>query len=173
MPCHEPILHLVCGKIAAGKSTLCNHLGTVPGTVLIREDYWLTRVFPDTISTLEDYVRCSNRIKDALGPHVVDLLGAGLTVVLDFPGNTPNQRAWMRDVIDRSSASHRLHYLDVPDAICKARLRARNERGNHEFTVSDEQFDTITRYFAPPSPDEGFDVVVYGEGRAKPSPAPD
>jgi len=163
MPRHEPILHLVCGKIAAGKSTLCNHLASGPGTVLISEDFWLTRIFPGTISTLEDYVRCSNRIKDALGPHVVDLLGAGLTVVLDFPGNTLDQRKWMRGISAAAGVTPRLHFLNVPDDICKSRLRERNKTGNHGFTVSNDQFDLITRYFEPPASDEGFDLVLYDD----------
>jgi len=96
----KPVLHLVCGKIAAGKSTLCEQLASASRSVLISEDFWLTRVYPGEISTLEDYVRCSERLKKAIGPHVVDLLGAGLSVVLDFPANTPGQRRWMRDLIE-------------------------------------------------------------------------
>ena len=38
-----PTLHLVCGKIAAGKSTLANRLANAPATVLISEDYWMSR----------------------------------------------------------------------------------------------------------------------------------
>jgi predicted kinase len=37
-------LHLVCGKIAAGKSALSARLAEPPGTVLIRENSWLKRV---------------------------------------------------------------------------------------------------------------------------------
>jgi len=159
----DPVLHLVCGKIAAGKSTLCAHLASAPETLLISEDFWLARMFPGEIKTLEDYVRCSERLKKAIEAHVVDLLGAGLSVVLDFPANTPGQRRWMRDLIATAGVSHRLHYLDVADAVCKARLRERNRTGDHDFTVSDAEFDFITRHFVPPSPNEGFDVSVYGD----------
>jgi predicted kinase len=34
-------LPLVCGKIAAGKSTLCARLAAAPGAVLIEQDRWL------------------------------------------------------------------------------------------------------------------------------------
>ena len=51
--------------------------------------------------------------------------------------------------------------LDVPDAVCKARLRQRNAAGTHEFTVSDAEFDEITGYLVPPSADEGFETTVY------------
>ncbi|MDH1546212.1 ATP-binding protein, partial [Enterobacter ludwigii] len=45
--------------------------------------------------------------------------------------------------------------------VCKSRLRARNAEGMHEFTASDQQFETITRFFAEPTADEGFDIIEY------------
>jgi hypothetical protein len=39
MSSDEPTVHLVCGKIAAGKSTLVTELGRLPTSVVVREDY--------------------------------------------------------------------------------------------------------------------------------------
>mgnify|MGYP006171352207 CR=1 FL=1 len=64
--------------------------------------------------------------------------------------------------VERAGADHRLHFLDVPDDVCKARLRARNAAGTHAFEASDAEFDLFTSYFVPPSPDEGFEVTLYG-----------
>ena len=36
-----PTLHMLCGKIASGKSTLAAELGRVEGTVILVEDAWL------------------------------------------------------------------------------------------------------------------------------------
>lgn len=155
------VLHLLCGKIAAGKSTLARRLASAPGTVLIAEDHWLSRLYPGELATLDDYVRLSGRLREAMGPHVEALLRAGLSVVLDFPANTPRSRALMRGIVERSGASHVLHYLDVPDEICKERLRRRNEAGGHEFAPSEEDFDAFTRHFVPPAPEEGFNVIVH------------
>ena len=63
----------------------------------------------------------------------------------------------------RRARGHRLHFLDLPDAVCKARLRQRNAAGTHQFTVSDAEFDEITGYLVPPSADEGFETTVYRE----------
>jgi hypothetical protein len=51
--------------------------------------------------------------------------------------------------------------LDVPDAVCLQRLRERNAAGTHEFQVTDTEFAQFTRFYMPPSPDEGFNVVVH------------
>jgi predicted kinase len=159
----ETTLHLLCGKIAAGKSTLARRLAEPEGTLLIGEDDWLAALYPGEIETLEDYVRCSGRLKAVMGPHVEALLREGLSVVLDFPANTVKFRTWMRRIIDNTGVPHRLHLLDVPDAVCKARLRARNARGSHDFQAGDADFDLITSHFVPPGPEEGFDIVVYSE----------
>jgi predicted kinase len=152
-------LHMLCGKIAAGKSTLTAELTRAPSTVVISEDFWLSRLFGAEMKDVTDYVRCSRRLREAVGPHIRDLLRIGVSVVLDFPANTPSIRTWMRSVFEEAGADHCLHFLDVPDEVCKARLRARNAAGTHDFAASDAQFDLITSYFVPPSEAEGFKVV--------------
>lgn len=156
-----PVLHLVCGKIAAGKSTLTRQLVAQANTVLISEDVWLSQLYTDEIHTLDDYIRRSGQLRNALAPHIESLLQAELSVVLDFPANTLSHRRWMKGIIDGAGVSHELHYLDVADEICKARLRERNASGTHPFTPSDAEFDEITQYFVPPSSDEGFHIVRH------------
>jgi predicted kinase len=157
----SPVLYLVCGKIAAGKSTLARELAARPATLLISEDHWMSNLFSDELKTLDDYRRCSAKLRRAIGPHVVAILQTGLSVVLDFPANGKSNRGWMRALIDEAQAAHELHVLDVPDAVCKQRLRARNESGAHPFKTSDRDYDLFTAYFDPPTPDEGFDVVLH------------
>lgn len=157
-PTPTPVLHMVCGKIGAGKSTLTRRLAAEPATVLISEDTWLDALYPGEIRELPDYVRASGRLRQAMGAHVAALLRAGVSVVLDFPANTVASRQWMRGLFEAAGAAHTLHFLDVPDAVCKARLRARNAGGEHPFETSDAQFDLITSHFAPPAPEEGFAV---------------
>jgi predicted kinase len=156
-----PTLYLLCGKIAAGKSTLARQLAAQPMTILISEDHWNAHLFADELKTLEDYRRRSARLRNAMGPHVVSLLKAGISVVLDFPANTVASRSWMRTLIDESDAAHELHVLDISDDICKHRLRARNAAGEHPFQTTDADYDLFSSYFAAPSPAEGFHVVMH------------
>ncbi len=155
-------LHLVCGKIGAGKSTLCAQLAAEPATVLVSEDHWLATLYPGEIVALADYVRCSSRLKAAMGAHVQALLKAGLSVVLDFPSNTLAGRQWARGLFEAAGAEHRLHFLNVPDEVCKARLRVRNALGEHPFETSDAQFEQISAHFVAPQAHEGLQVVVHG-----------
>ncbi|HYD14111.1 MAG TPA: AAA family ATPase [Allosphingosinicella sp.] len=81
-------LHMLCGKIAAGKSSLAAQLGDASLTVVVSEDKWTAPLFGAEMATVADYVRCAAKLRAAMGPHVVDLLRAGVSVVLDFPANT-------------------------------------------------------------------------------------
>ncbi|VEB97608.1 Predicted kinase [Cedecea lapagei] len=158
---HKPTLHLLCGKIAAGKSTLSARLIEAPNTILVSEDSWLAALYGEQMQSVADYVACSNKLKNALTPHLISLLQNGLSVVLDFPANTLANRQWMKTVIDQAGVDNRLHYLDVPDEVCRERLRARNSSGTHDFAATDAQFDLITRYFVAPEEREGFTIIRY------------
>lgn len=154
-------LHLLCGKIASGKSTLARALCAEPLSVRLSEDQLLARLYPGEIATLADFSRCSGRLREAIAPTVRDLLRAGVSVVLDFQANTVASRGWMRGLVEGTGARCLLHHLEADDALCKARLRARNAEGAHEYQVDEETFDLFTRYFAPPTEEEGFAVLVH------------
>jgi len=79
------VLHMVCGKIASGKSTLTKRLASTENAVVISEDVWMAHLYPGEIRTLDDYVRCSGRIRRALSDHVQALLSAGMSVTSISP----------------------------------------------------------------------------------------
>ena len=154
----RPTLHLLCGKIASGKSTLAAELGARPDTLLISEDAFMAALYPGEIQTLEDFRVRSARLEAALEPHVAAILREGLSVVLDFHANTRARRDWARAIVEQASADAILHWIDVPDDVCKTRLRARNAAGSHEYQTSDAMFDQFTAHFRPPEADENWVV---------------
>lgn len=157
----SPTLHLLCGKIAAGKSTLASRLADSNGTILIAEDAWLNALFADELSTAADYVHHASKLRNIIGPHVSSLLRAGISVVLDFQANTVESRAWMRGLFEAANASHQLHLLMPPDEVCLERLQRRNKQGDHPFAVTEAQFRQFSKYFVAPSPEEGFNIVLH------------
>lgn len=155
-------LHFFCGKMAAGKSTLARQLASQEDAVLLVEDEFLERLFPDQITDLPAYVKCSSRIRDALTSHVIALLSIGVSVVLDFPGNTLRQRAWFRRLIDDSGAEHELHFIDAADALCVRQLQERSKHLPPDSRWTGEaEFHAVTAYFQPPAIEEGFHVLRH------------
>ncbi|AZE61435.1 MULTISPECIES: AAA family ATPase [Pseudomonas fluorescens group] len=156
-----PTLHLLCGKIASGKSTLANTLAAEHRAIVLSEDHWLASLYPGEIQAIADYLRCAQRVRGVLGPLVVNLLETGVNVVLDFPANTLANREWLLGLAQTANVSHRLHYLELDDATCRARLHARNAQGEHDFAATDAEFDLITRHFSVPSEEEGLVIEVH------------
>ncbi|HTI54025.1 MAG TPA: ATP-binding protein [Verrucomicrobiae bacterium] len=155
-------LMFLCGKMAAGKSTLARDLAERENTVLLVQDEFLDHLFPGEIIDIPDFVKCSSRLRSALGPHVCALLSKGISVVLDFPGNTRAQRAWFRELFERADAEHELHFVDAPDALCKRQLKERSKDlpAGAPWTTEAE-FEAVTAYFQPPAEEEGFKIVRH------------
>ncbi|MFO1056056.1 MAG: ATP-binding protein [Dongiaceae bacterium] len=156
-------LHFVCGKAASGKTTLARDLAARHGAALFCEDEWLTLLEASIVDlgSFDDHAR---RLRSALAPHLAQLLRIGTSVVLDFAGNTPEERGWVRSIFEAAGAGHRLHVILACDGLCKARLRQRNETkpaGLYFGPVSEALFDEVTRYFVPPADAEGFMVTSY------------
>ena len=80
-----------CGKMGAGKSTLARQLADQPNMVLISEDDWLSKLYPNQIHSVKTYQQHSEQIK----PLVFELSQQVLhkvRVILDFPANTNNAK---------------------------------------------------------------------------------
>jgi len=153
------MVSLICGKIASGKSTLAAKLALNSNTVLLSEDRWLSGLYPHEIKSLEDYAKCSQRLREVLTSHILQLAKCNINLVLDFPANTLNQRAWFKEMLGSAGVEYELHFLDVSDDTCKSRLKKRNESGLHAFQTSEHEFDIFTRHFVKPTENEGFKII--------------
>lgn len=155
-------LFCFCGKMAAGKSTLAREIARREDAVLLVQDELLTKLFPGEVVDISSFAKYSLRLRDALAVHIGSLLTKGISVVLDFPGNTRSQRAWFRELFERANADHELHYVDVTDEVCKRQLRERSkELAEGSAFASDAEFDAITEYFQAPSDDENFNIIRH------------
>jgi len=152
-------LHFIYGWPGAGKTTLARELGERERAVVFCEDEWLETLATERITSLSQYVEASVRVRRLIAPLARRLLELGVSVVLDFAGNTPSHRAWARAIADAASAAHLLHVLDVPADECRRRLHERNATkpaGLYFGDVSDELFDAVVPHIVPPRDDEGI-----------------
>jgi predicted kinase len=161
------ILHFICGKAGAGKTTLARALGQSLPAVVFCEDEWISTLGFE-IRSLEDFLQASTRCRAVIGPLAVQLLQLGVSVVFDFAGNTPKARHWVRGLFEAAAADHVLHVIEASDADCLANIHRRNDEkpaGVYWGHVTDDIFHAVTPYFTLPQPEERFRVVVQPPAR--------
>ena len=78
-------LIFMCGKMAAGKTTLSRELATREDADLLVQDEFLAALYPGEILDIPHFVRCSSQSRDTLSSHICALLVKHVSVVLDFP----------------------------------------------------------------------------------------
>ena len=153
-------LTFFCGKMGAGKSTKAQFLAQKTNAVLLSEDEWLASLYPNKISSLNDYVEYSNFLKPPIKKLVQAMLSAGTNVVMDFPANTLSQRAWFREIFSEIEAPHMLIFIDSPSEVCLEQIEKRcKEQPERATTDTAAMFEQVTKYFVAPTLEEGFVVT--------------
>ena len=154
-------LILFSGKMGAGKSTKSKQISQERNAVLISEDEWLSTLYPNQITSFDEYLHYSSILKPLVKAHVVNILKTGTDVVMDFPANTINQRKWFKELISEASAPNELIYLNVGNNICLKQIEKRRiehpERAIHD---TESMFNEVTKYFQEPDQNEGFNIQV-------------
>lgn len=155
------VLIFFCGKMGAGKTTKSREIAQKRNAVLISEDEWLASLYPNSVVSLDDYIKCSGRLKPQMKRLVQSILISGTDVVMDFPANTIPQRVWFRSIFSEIQAPHELIHIDQPNDVCIVQIeKRRTEQPERAATDTKEMFELVTKHFVVPTPDEGFNTTV-------------
>lgn len=154
-------LILFSGKMGAGKSTKSKQVAQERNAVLISEDEWLSKLYPNQITSFDDYIHYSLLLKPLVKSHVLDILRTGTSVVMDFPANTVKQRKWFRELITEANAPNELIYLNVSNDVCLRQIEKRRlEQPERAIYDTESMFIEVTKYFQAPDQSEGFNLQV-------------
>jgi predicted kinase len=149
-----------CGKMGAGKSTKAIEIAQEKNAVLLSEDEWLASIYPNKISSLNDYVKYSNLLKPQIKKLVQSILLTGTDAVMDFPANTIVQRQWFKNIFTEVKASHSLLFIDASNELCLSQIEKRRiAQPERAATDTVEMFEQVTKFFVEPTAEEGFDIV--------------
>jgi hypothetical protein len=78
-------LLFLCGKMAAGKSTLAASLARDHDAVLLSQDELLDALYPGEITDIPGFIKYSARLRTALTPHIQELLEGACQWCWTFP----------------------------------------------------------------------------------------
>lgn len=162
---NKGLLTFFCGKMGSGKTTKAREISQASNAVLVSEDEWLEALYPEKISSLQDYITYSAQLKPPMKKLVQSILATGSDVVMDFPANTISQRVWFREIFSEIQAPHRLIHIDVADGVCLEQIaKRRTEQPERAATDTAEMFAQVTKHFVPPTADEGFNTTLVTKG---------
>ncbi len=153
-----------CGKMGAGKSTKSELIASEKNAVLLSEDDWLSALYPQQISSFDDYLKYSAQLKPLVRSHVQNILSTGTNVVMDFPANTHGQRKWFLNLVSEIGANHELVYLNVSDELCLKHIgQRRTEQPERAAFDTEAVFTQVTKFFEAPNRSEGLNITQLVE----------
>jgi len=141
--------------MGAGKSTKSKSVAIERNAVLISEDEWLAKLYPDQITSFDDYIKFSGLLRPLIKMHVQNILRTGTSVVMDFPANTKRQRKWFNNLSIEAESKAELIYLKVNNALCLKQIAQRIiEQPSRAAFDTEEMFNHVTKYFEEPEESE-------------------
>lgn len=166
------MIHLICGPIGAGKTTVAHKIADEHNAICFSEDEWLSRLFvPDAPEGLlnkpmhvvgawasEKYFRCRGQI----WAICKQLLSQNISIVLDGAAANKEQRNAIRKKASDNNVGFQLYYVNAAPDVRRKRVFDRNkERGfTYSLEVTPEMFDYMENFFDPPKEDELEGVII-------------
>ncbi len=120
----RPRAILICGRIASGKTTYAQRLCAEIGAVSLSCDELMLTLFGDSLGARFDEV--SGRCKRYLYGKALELLGAGVSVVLDWGFWSPQERRYARGIFESAGYACELHHVRVSDMAWRRNIEQRN-----------------------------------------------
>lgn len=153
-------VYLICGKLCCGKTTYSQKLCAENDVVLLSVDEMTLTVFGQNCGDKHDeYVL---NAKKYLLSKSLELIDKNINIVLDWGFWTRKEREFAKDFYKSRGIDCELHYIDISDDVCKARIEKRNKAvltdKTSAYYVDENLLDKFNSIFETPSEDE-IDVV--------------
>jgi predicted kinase len=157
----KPIVHLMCGLVAAGKTTLARELARDLPAVRLSRDEWMLRLYGgrhDDPAYVERLVPCTELMWDV----ALEIVTVGANVVLDWNFWSRERRQEARQRAATAGAGVQLHWLDVPVEVAAERARRRqDDRPAHAHDIDEDGVRHFASIFEAPDDREGIVVVRH------------
>lgn len=151
-----PTLHLLCGMICSGKTTLAEKLRKETGAIPLSADELMLSLFEPYMG--DAYAPMLEKAMEYLFRRTELLLDMGLDVTLDFGFWTPESRRAARERFSGPGRVVLLHYLPISSGEWERRVDKRNAEVHagkqFVYSLDDNMRRTFPGRFIPPSPEE-------------------
>ena len=145
-------VHLICGKICAGKSVYAKKLAHEERAVILSADE-ITTLFAEDLGPQHDEI--SRRVRAYLCRKATQIASCGVSVILDWGFWSKEMRRDAARFFQDEGIPCVWHYLDISDEKWEERIKARNASpGPADYPVDEGLKEKCLRLFQPPLPEE-------------------
>ena len=119
----KPVLIVVSGLPGTGKSYFCRRLTERLAAIILESDAFRRVLFPSPSYSLAE----SGRLFKAVHRLIKELLGKGVSVILDATNLSERYREYLYSIAERLEVKLILVRIEAPSSVVRERLRARLE----------------------------------------------
>mgnify|MGYP000757535062 FL=1 len=151
-------VHLMCGFIGTGKTTIARKLSVQTGAVLLSHDDVMRRFFGRTPDDFHNQYKIAD---DFIWRMAEQIVGAGVSVILDHGFWTRQAR---RDAFERARIfceNVRFHCVECDLQEARKRVLKRTAEDADSLMIDEHCFDDRLKLYEPLSEDEKYDTVYY------------
>lgn len=150
----KPMLYLIHGFIASGKTTYAKKLGAKTGAMRFTLDEWMVH-FYGVNPPVEKFAEYEENIKAMIWIMAEKFLQNGISVILDYGFWKRSDRDDYRTRAKALDVSCELHVLLLDDTTALTRLKSRtNEIPDGELFIDENAYQTLKQKFEPLGEDE-------------------
>jgi predicted kinase len=157
----HPTVHLLCGLVGVGKTTLARQIAHERDAVRFSLDAWMLRLYGRLRYDDPVYVSRLDGCKALIWDTACQVLTTGHDVVLDWNQWSRERRAEWASAAMQVGATPVLHFVDVSldTAIARAASRSASDPFSHDLDEAGVRH--MATIFETPTDEEGIEIVVY------------
>jgi predicted kinase len=155
-----PTAHLMCGLVAAGKSTYARRLAAERHAFYASLDAWMLQLHGIRFHEPE-YAPLADRCRLQIWSAAEQVLRLGHDVVLDWNFWNPERRRAWKERIEAAGFGVLLHFVDVPLETAIARAAERAASGDPtSYRLTEADVRHHASIFVPPTDAEDISTTV-------------
>lgn len=157
-----PKVLIMCGKICSGKSTYAEKLKLENKAVILSVDELTLALFENQAGEkLDFYVE---KLKEYFLKKSLDIVEAGVDVILDWGFWTKKERDYAREFYDSRNISYQFYYMNVGIDEWKKRILKRNQEIKREqleaYPIDKGLLSKVEKMFEEPDGKELKDMII-------------